>query len=330
MFLSIIVPIYNIAGYINNCIKSLLNPDINNNFYEIIIIDDGSIDNSLEIVKDFANKYQMIKVVSQKNQGAAAARNRGINEAQGDYLWFVDGDDYIETNFIKFLLKEIKEMQADIFLFQMALGADLEKQFDKTVSYNLEPGRIYTGEQVLKNGIFPSSACNAIYRRDFLKQNNFIFNKESYREDVEFTGKVFCLANSIKYIPLIGYYYFTRPGSKTQNISLNNRIHLLDAEITIANSFLRFGKSTKKQHPWINRYMKERANMVLFNMMLSIYRDKEIPFEAATALLEKSKNLSLYPLDLYNSGSIKHRCMWFLFNLEIMYVFMLKMNRLRG
>lgn len=93
--LSIIIPVYNTEKYVGECLDSSVEQDILKNEYEIICIDDGSTDGSLNVLTEYSNKYENIHVYSQKNQGVSAARNAGISVASGKYVWFVDSDDYI-------------------------------------------------------------------------------------------------------------------------------------------------------------------------------------------------------------------------------------------
>ena len=114
--LSIIVPVYNVEGYIEKCLSSLVTQDILMNDYEIIVINDGSTDNSLTFVEKFANGFSCIKVYSQHNQGLGSARNTGIRHSTGHYLMFVDGDDFVEPN-LGSVIKRAKEMDLDVLRY---------------------------------------------------------------------------------------------------------------------------------------------------------------------------------------------------------------------
>ena len=100
MFLSIIVPVYNTEKYLTECLDSLLEQDIDTDDYEIICINDGSTDNSLDILQKYVNEYSNVVVINQQNKGVSAARNRGMESAKGDYFWFVDSDDLVQKNIL--------------------------------------------------------------------------------------------------------------------------------------------------------------------------------------------------------------------------------------
>ena len=98
MDLSIIIPVYNVEKYIEKCLLSCIKQDISYEDYEIVVVNDGSPDNSITIVERIAKDYSNIRIINQENQGLSGARNTGMKHAKGNYIWFVDSDDYIEEN----------------------------------------------------------------------------------------------------------------------------------------------------------------------------------------------------------------------------------------
>ena len=104
MRLSIIVPVYNVALYLSKCLSSLVHQNIDINDFEILVLNDGSTDNSQSIINHFALKYSNIRVFHHPNMGLSGTRNRGLKEAKGDYVWFVDSDDWLEDNCLKDIL----------------------------------------------------------------------------------------------------------------------------------------------------------------------------------------------------------------------------------
>ena len=109
MFFSIIIPVFNCEKYLCDCLDSCVKQDLPNNEYEILCINDGSTDTSINILNDYANKYSQIKVFSQENRGVSAARNIGLDNAKGEYIMFVDGDDLIRANCLRDLKKTLEE-----------------------------------------------------------------------------------------------------------------------------------------------------------------------------------------------------------------------------
>ena len=109
---SIIVPIYNVEKYIERCVKSLMRQDYEN--IQIILVDDGSPDRSFEIVSELANNDERIVVIRQENKGVSSARNQGLKMADGKYLMFVDGDDYVDSNYVSYFVDLIKTQNCDV------------------------------------------------------------------------------------------------------------------------------------------------------------------------------------------------------------------------
>lgn len=170
--ISIIVPVYNTGKYIAKCLNSLINQTIKN--IEIIIINDGSQDNSEEICKGFLLKDKRIKLINQKNSGQGAARNRGLEVARGKYIAFVDSDDYIELNMYEKLVYNMKKYNCDIVACQVNM-VDEEKIISNKKNMP-ESGYIETGyeamERYLKLGRW--GVCDKLYKKEILKNVKFL------------------------------------------------------------------------------------------------------------------------------------------------------------
>lgn len=201
---SIIVPVYNVEEYIEKCLESITLQTYKD--YEVIIINDGTKDNSMEIAK----KYPF-KIINQKNQGLSAARNRGVQEAAGEYLLFLDSDDYIEKDLLKELNKSIKN-KPDIVRFQIQ-----EVYPDKKIIKYEETGfSDKTGEEafcLLTTYHFVENAwCYAI-RKEYYDKEKFSFRKGMIHEDFGLLPLVIMKAKKVNSISYIGYNYLQRTGS---------------------------------------------------------------------------------------------------------------------
>lgn len=203
---SIIIPVYNTANYLEECLKSVANQTLKE--IEIICIDDGSTDNSLNILLDYSKKDKRIIVLSQTNQGASAARNQGLKVACGKYITFVDSDDTIEKNAYEISFEKAKNKKADILVF----GEDLYNTVDKTFTNNsLEAMSIV--------GYIP--VWNKLYKRELINKNNFtFFEKAKCYNDQCFNAIVFPKAERIEVISDKFYHYRKRrPGSLQTSFS---------------------------------------------------------------------------------------------------------------
>lgn len=172
---SIIVPIYNAEKYLNKCIESIVNQLYSN--IEIILIDDGSTDNSLNICKDYCMKDKRIRLISQKNGGPSKARNNGIKNSSGDYILFVDSDDYIENNMIKEMIDSMNNESYDIVICSYNKSID-----DELISVELEEKNSFE-EYLFESSTMGFSMCKMIKKECI---TNYFNNNLFYMEDMCF------------------------------------------------------------------------------------------------------------------------------------------------
>lgn len=210
MKLSIIVPVYNTEKYLNKCIDSLLNQKLDD--YEIIVVDDGSPDNSSEIIKEYEGKYpDLIKYIKKDNGGLSSARNEGLRHAQGDYIAFVDSDDYVTSDMYKDMYEEAVSKNLDIVACDCAFIYD---NHTKIVSSDI-PDFINTSEGIKKSmiSIFPA-AWNKIYKKSLFKHGIY-FTEGIWFEDVDFLYRLYPFINSMGVVRKPYYQYLQREGAIT-------------------------------------------------------------------------------------------------------------------
>lgn len=218
--ITIIVPIYNVEAYLPKCIESILNQTYSN--IEIILVNDGSPDNSGEICKRYANEDKRIKIVNKPNGGLSDARNAGLNVASGEYVIFVDSDDYIEKNLVNDTYTKLREHSADLCCFNYSsvdecgnyLNKDILELDDKI--YNIDSANIndylITKFLTYKHGI---EAWDRIYKMKIIKDNNlrFSYNHEIFAEDLMFNLLYLTHTNKIVTISKSYYNYLIRTDS---------------------------------------------------------------------------------------------------------------------
>ena len=212
-FFSIILPIYNVEKYLDRCINSILNQSYQN--FEIILVDDESPDSCPEKCDDWKNKNDKIKVIHKKNQGLGLARNTGLKIASGDYIIFIDSDDYITGNLLEPLNQEIEKNESDIIFFGYKR---ISNSGVTTLDFSLKPSKkVYDDNYEIKSVLLPEfinnkdslfiSAWNCSFRKEFLLSNKLEFKseREYISEDIEFHLRAF---NEVKKISFIeGSYY---------------------------------------------------------------------------------------------------------------------------
>jgi glycosyltransferase involved in cell wall biosynthesis len=221
---SIIVPIYNVEDYLQRCIESLINQSYRN--IEIILVNDGSPDKCPQICDNYANNDNRIRVIHKKNGGLSDARNFGLKEAKGEYVIFVDSDDYIEIATCEEINKIISKVSiVDIVASNLKIKTN--KGFKKFVYSSIQEnapinGSVFLKTQ-LKNKTMFMSACRNIYRRLFLIDNELYFKVRILHEDEQWTPRVFLKAESVVFTGYAHYIRVIREGSitrrrdKTQN-----------------------------------------------------------------------------------------------------------------
>ena len=214
MKLSIIIPMYNAENYILRCLDSLLDQDLEKNKYEIIIINDGSIDNSFSLVNSYAVKYSNILIINQKNKGVSIARNKGVKQAKGKYIYFVDADDYIASNVLELLLFYIDNNDLDILGFNTI---ETEKN-NLNESVNIadlknKELKVTSGVDYISQNNYQNPIWWYLINRDFLKASKVIFLEGVFLEGSIFTAQLICKAEKIAHVPLDVYRYVNNPDS---------------------------------------------------------------------------------------------------------------------
>ena len=215
--ISFIVPVYNVERYVERCIRSIMAQNYDN--IEIIIIDDGSPDNSPAIVDRLAGEDRRIKVIHQRNAGVSAARNRGLDEAAGEYIIFVDSDDYIERGYASYFYHVIKSTSADMVFSRKCI-------FDDGTEYSSSLVEILSGEEACRQLYLNKvgvGVCNKIYKRPFLEQNRIRFNTEFwFAEGMTFNIECFSLCSKIAAVNRPFYHITTNAESATRKFDLKS------------------------------------------------------------------------------------------------------------
>ena len=220
---SIIVPVYNVANYLEKCLNSLVKQTLKD--IEIIVVNDGSTDNSLEIAKEYEKKYpKLFKVYSKKNGGLSDARNFGLKYAKGKYVAFVDSDDYVKKDmFLKMYNYAIKK-DLDIVVCDTIIKSDSKE-------YVLKSNLNYSNDDIKNYIIASPMAWIRLIKREILK--NVKFKKGIFYEDLELMPSLVLKTRKIGFIDYAGYYYVQRTGSimnqKRFNAKLLNIFDVLEA-----------------------------------------------------------------------------------------------------
>lgn len=208
--ISIIVPVYNVEKYIKRCIESILKQTYE--YFEIILIDDGSTDNSSKICDEYYRQDKRIKVIHKENGGVSSSRNVGLDIAKGDYISFIDSDDYIEADMFEKMIETIVSNAADIVQCNFKSVCENEKDSKNKIYKDVEVGNKYFALNEIVDIPFSNVVWNKIYKKEVLSEIRFNENIKRF-EDVDFTCRV--LLNCNRYVKDDSqlYNYFQRQGS---------------------------------------------------------------------------------------------------------------------
>ena len=240
---SIIIPTYNMEKYLEECLDSVVNQTYKN--LEIIAVNAGSTDKSLDIMETYAQKDKRIKIVPYFKNGLAATRNAGLAVATGEYIMFLDSDDYFDCSLAERLVDEAETYQCDMVIFNGKSFEDYgdSVKFENKRYFSLDKsneGKTYTGFEILKiTGGRINQACMKIYRNSFILDNKLVFIEKILGEDTPYLYKALINTDKVRYVDIIGYYRRYRPGSiMTENPLANttDRIKTFDTLLSLRDS----------------------------------------------------------------------------------------------
>lgn len=225
MKLSIIVPVYNIAPYLNDCVQSVLAQSFQD--WELVLVNDGSTDQSPVLCEEWAKKDQRIRVVHKTNGGLSDARNAGLLEAKGEYIHFLDGDDfYISDSVLQTLMEQVEHYQhPDTLLFCRVDKYEDTGKENKERPYDIDfinqaESTVAIFEQLLRTQRFNMSACFQLLRRECLMENQVFFEKGLLSEDVDWSLALWQYLKTVKAVNCYGYCYRHRSASISTSLSI--------------------------------------------------------------------------------------------------------------
>ena len=215
---SLIIPVYNVERYLEECIESCENQDIPYDEYEIIAINDGSSDKSLEILKSLKSRYKNIKVISQENQGLSVARNVGLNVAKGQYIWFIDSDDWINANVLKDIYDILQNYKLDIL--HLAYKMVSYKEEWKSLSKIAGVTKVCTGATFLDRELTDKFySWSFIFNRHLFDKWHFRFTKGIFFEDLDLIPQILFEANRTCIYKYTSYFYRQRQSSIIHSVN---------------------------------------------------------------------------------------------------------------
>lgn len=277
MKISVIVPFYNVENYLARCILSIINQSYRN--LEIILVNDGSSDRSFDIAKSYAAKDSRIIVVSQQNMGQACARNAGLRMATGEFVSFVDSDDWLETSMLEQLINIIERDKSDVV--QCRFQFDNENTGKQTVYRCFDESEVCSRAKIILDALLVKNIlvtpCAKLFNRSFLTDNSLFFEEGIVNEDTLFTLKFSCLAQKVSFTNDILYHAIERDGSTSRSSYQRLCSHMVIALNKAKEFFMEKGLFPEYESIFKARYLKSiQYNLLQAAQRLSYVQYKDI------------------------------------------------------
>lgn len=306
MKLSIIVPVYNVEAFLRKCVDSLLAQDLPKEDYEVILVDDGSTDGSGALGDTLAAEHGNIRVIHQQNRGLSGARNAGIPVASGDYILFVDSDDYLCPNVLETLVGLMESKDLDILRFNYQ-NVDMDgKVFEPNkyskpfVDYSSE---VCDGETFLNERLgFACYAWQFMVKTSILQQEGNRFKEGIFFEDVEWTPRILLQARRVASTDTVVYNYLFRTGSIARNTDHEKKRKAIRDKMTILEGFAAL-KPQVKDDRWFRGMSSQIALSILDTVGRFFYPERK-------AFIRDLKQRVSFPLSTYHATESARRKIW--------------------
>lgn len=307
---SVIVPVYNVEKFIDKCLNSLVKQSLKE--IEIIVVNDGTKDNSQKIIDKYVKKYpDKIKSYIKENGGQGSARNYGLKKTTGEYIGYVDSDDFVEKDMYKKLYNKAKENNYDIVVCgNYNVSEDYQnKNIDAFINnYNTDLENIFFGKMAV---------WNKIYKRDILIKNKLEFKEKVWYEDLAFTLKAIMNSNTFAFIDEPLYDYLIREGSTMNNSNVKRNLEILEA----FDDILSYIKHNKKEE-YFDKVEFLAIDHIYISAIVRILKanaDNKIKKETVNELIcYMNKNFPNYKNNKYiNTLSRNRKIIYKLINLKM-------------
>ena len=232
--ISVILPVYNVEKYVRKCLLSIVEQSYQN--FEVLIVDDGSVDNFFKEIEDIVAENKNIKIYQKANRGIASARNFGLEKANGDYILFIDSDDWIEKDLFKTLVENLSD--EDILIFNLGEYSNKERKIitDRRIK-NINKELLQINEGYIFLDEVPNGVWLKCYKKEFIEKNNFRFNEElKLYEDIYWDVITLINAKKVRFLDYVGYWYRVgRDGSLITDLSSekNKKYQLMIKELLL-------------------------------------------------------------------------------------------------
>ena len=271
--LSIIVPVYNAEKWLRRCVDSLLNQDLPREDYEIILVDDGSADGTPMICDEYQAAHAgLVRVIHQPNSGVSMARNAALDAAVGDYVIFVDADDYIESNCLKEVVEKARCSNLDILFYRHRVITEQSERIADSVPSGITAEDISTGECYMLNGGNTGSIWRGLYRRDVIEKLGLRFYANITHQDVLFNFQILPFVERIAFSDVLVYNYVYEGESLTRTKSVEKIKYNIYNDFVVAAEINKY--IAKLQSLELQEFYTRHANSMLVSLFYMLFVNK--------------------------------------------------------
>lgn len=294
MKLSIIIPVYNVENYLEDCVNSLFNQGLSENTFEILLIDDGSKDMSLKVAEKLATQHPNIRVFHQENQGQAVARNKGIDEARGEYLMFVDSDDYLQSDQLVNLLDIVYRESLDAIIYNLQVQ---RKNGDISIIKipDVEYGKVFSGEEVALRYFVFGSMCRGIFSRKVFEKNNLRFRYGFTHEDSELCFRLYPRLGKVMFVDKAIYLYRYNATSTDRAKDIKKLQRNIESDAILVSKLIG-DINSGTYSPAIQKRYREIANSNMIGFFFRVRAAKIWNKEDFKKKIEWLKEIGVYPI----------------------------------
>jgi len=311
MKLSILIPVYNTDKHIGRCLDSLLDQNIPHSDYEIIIRDDGSTDQTVSIIKEYYKTDLNIKLYEDTNKGAYVQRNLLMKQATGDYVYFMDADDYLVRKSLDTVLKMAVDHDLDLSCFDMRIATwedlndpTLDQDDCETAKLNVISGITYLeNHQEMRHEIWWY-----LIKKEFLIDSGIVFEEGRYHCDVLFTLSLFLKAQKLIFIPTIIYYYYQSEGSIMRTASREHSLRLIGAGKKLVSDINNLVIHVEHEYhrQALTRNFKYNRDKFAFYLIIRMIK-AGYSYEEVQKLYMYLKTLDSYPIKYYKGKDMSFK-----------------------
>lgn len=271
--LSIVVPMYNVEEYIERCLLSLIHQNLAGCQYEIIVVNDGTKDNSCDVVTRLQREYQNIRLIHKANGGLSSARNRGIEEARGKYIMFVDSDDYLIENTLGYLIDTLESKGLDFVGYKINV-IENGRRFDYHRGIEFPGSDVMSGVEYLSKYSVTIASWGHIAKRSLYVENNLRFIEGIINEDYEFMLRLYSLLKRMEFVNEVVYCYDikqsgTITSTKTEAQSINSLTSWLISIDSLKNWWRTIPSDKVELRLWVGRWIDNFKYRATVNLVKS-------------------------------------------------------------